>query len=539
MNNKIVNKPKIVWKPFPGSQTDFLACPADEILYHGTRGPGKTAAQLMKFMKYVGKGYGSHWKGLLIDRQYNNLQDIVNKTKELFPLIYPSATFKNSKGNYEWTFPEGETLIFRQAEKLADYSKFHGQEFPFLAFNELTYYGTPDLYDAMKSINRSGFSPKVNSPRLTEKDIVMISNCDELDEPYPDEIQEKILPDIPLIVISTSNPSGPGHTWVKRRFIDAGDPGEIVKKHTEVYNPRNRQKEMVTTTQCHIFGSYKENIYLDPKYIADLENIKDLNKKKAWLGGDWGVTAGGALDDLWRSNIHVLPQFIVPEDWEIKRSFDWGSTHPFSVGFWAISNGENITIGSKVYNFKRGSRIRIAEIYGVEHVKEGDGVYRPNYGSNKGMRLSAKEIARQINDFEEEMIENGWVSRKFSPGPADGQIYAVNEASTKCIADMMKEEGIEWYPADKSPGTRKIGLEIIRNGLENAVNGEGAGLYVTKNCEAFIQTVPPISRDPRPGKEDDVDTTSEDHVYDEVRYMMLDDKQSFVSSANLLTSFAR
>ena len=32
---------KIVWKPHPGSQVLALSCPADEILYHGTRGPGK------------------------------------------------------------------------------------------------------------------------------------------------------------------------------------------------------------------------------------------------------------------------------------------------------------------------------------------------------------------------------------------------------------------------------------------------------------------------------------------------------------------
>ena len=32
---------KIVWKPHPGSQVLALSCPADEILYHCTRGPGK------------------------------------------------------------------------------------------------------------------------------------------------------------------------------------------------------------------------------------------------------------------------------------------------------------------------------------------------------------------------------------------------------------------------------------------------------------------------------------------------------------------
>lgn len=37
---------KAVWTPQPGSQELFLACPVFEVLYEGTRGPGKTDALL-------------------------------------------------------------------------------------------------------------------------------------------------------------------------------------------------------------------------------------------------------------------------------------------------------------------------------------------------------------------------------------------------------------------------------------------------------------------------------------------------------------
>ena len=85
-----------------------------------------------------------------------------------------------------------------------------------------------------------------------------------------------------------------------------------------------------------------------------------------------------------------------------------------------------------------------------------------------------------------------------------------------------------WYAADKSKGTRKNGLELIRIALENVNQGEGPGLYVMDNCGAFLTTVPNIPLDD--DDLDDVDTASEDHVYDEVRYMVLDNKPVYAGS---------
>ena len=54
----------VVVKPQEGSQSLSISCPCDEILYEGTRGPGKTAAQLLRFRRLVGVGYGAFWIGL-------------------------------------------------------------------------------------------------------------------------------------------------------------------------------------------------------------------------------------------------------------------------------------------------------------------------------------------------------------------------------------------------------------------------------------------------------------------------------------------
>ena len=65
---------------------------------------------------------------------------------------------------------------------------------------------------------------------------------------------------------------------------------------------------------------------------------------KAMLQGDWNIVSGGALDDLWRSDVHVLPRFRIPFSWRLDRTFDWGSSTPFSVGWWAEANGEEAVL---------------------------------------------------------------------------------------------------------------------------------------------------------------------------------------------------
>lgn len=504
--------PAIAWKPLEGSQALVMGCPCEEILYHGTRGPGKTAAQIAYFVGRCGIGYRAKWRGVIFDREYKNLDDIVAKSLEMIPLIFPGARFLASKSDLKWVFPDGEELLFRHIKKPKDYHNYHGHEYPFIGWNELTKYPTSELYNSMKSCNRSSFVPALHSPQLTDADRRIMAECLALDEPIPSDVSQRLLPDIPLVTFSTTNPHGPGHNWVKRKFIDKAPPGVPIRTQSFVFNPRTQQEEIVTTTQVHIFGSYKENKFLDVKYVAGLNAIKDPNKRRAWLGGDWSITSGGALDDLWKPGTHILPRFIVPKAWRLTRSFDWGSTHPFSVGFWAIANGEEITLpnGKKFCPFK-GSLIRFGEIYGCEHVKDDMGKLRPEYGTNKGIRASAREVARRIKEFEEELKDDGWIESKVTDGPADGQIFNVNESESLSIGRLMESEGVTWYAADKSAGTRKNGLELVRIALENANQGEGPGVYVMGNCEAFIETVPGLPRDE--DDLDDIDTTAEDHCF--------------------------
>lgn len=493
----------IIWQPLAGSQQLALTSPADDTLHEGSRGGGKTDVQLMKFRRFVGQGYGQFWRGIIFDREYKSLDDIINKSKRWFPQFKDGAKFLSSQGQLKWVWPTGEELLFRHMKKESDYDNYHGHEYPYIGWNELTKYPTSACFDAMMSCNRSSFIPEIHTPKDVHGRFLTANRLP--------------LPEIPLIVHSTTNPYGAGHNWVKRKYIDPTKAGQIVRNHTEVFNPRTQKIETVRRTRVRLFSSYKENIYLSPLYVAELENISDPNKRAAWLEGDWDVTAGGAFDDLWKKSTHQVPRFKVPKGWKVTRSFDWGSSHPFSVGWWAISTGEEVEMpDGSTRCFPKGSLIRCHELYGAMSFN------RQRFGHNKGCKKSAREIAKEINEIEAKLVKEGWVPSLPVAGPADGQIYGVNEKESGSIASKMEEEGVYWYAADKKAGSRVNGFELVRDMMNCAAKGEGAGLYVMDHCEAFIETVPTLPRDE--DKPDDVDTEAEDHVYDDTRYMVLDEK---------------
>lgn len=447
----------IIWQPNAGSQALFLACPAWECLLHGTRGGGKSDALLMDFAQEVGAGYGAAWRGVLFRRSYKQLADIVARTRKWFPLIFPKAKFNES--DLVWKFETGEQLLLRYLSRPADYDEYHGWEIPWLGYDELTTHPTSEAYEKMKMCSRSS------------------------------------MPGMPRRIRATTNPMGVGHNWVKHYFVDPAPSGRLFGEAGQ--------------RRCHIFSSLEENPALmlnDPEYIKKLESIADPNLKKAWRYGSWDVVSGGMFDDLWRPDVHVISPFKIPKQWHVDRSFDWGSSAPFSVGWWAQSDGSQIEIEpGKLKTFPKGTLFRIAEWYGW------------NGEPNEGVRMIAPEIARGVLEREK------FIPHKIEAGPADTAIFDVVNGTS--IADQMGLAGVSWKRADKSPGSRVARWEKMRTYLHNALPKEdgtpmeGPGLFIFETCRQFIRTVPVLPRDEK--KIDDIDTAAEDHIADETGYRIL------------------
>jgi len=465
-----------VREPIPGSSQElFVRCPIEEILLCGTRGAAKSESVLMKFAQHCGRGYDAFWQGLIFRREFKHLHDIVQKAKQWFPLMAYKPRFYESASTYKFVWPRGEQLLFRHFKGPGDYDSFHGHEYPFQAWEELTGWPDPEGYILMQSCMRTSYVPENN---------VIVPG----------------LP-IPMHQCATTNPSGVGHNWVKRRW-NLPNYGQVIT------DPDTGLKRIA------IFGTLAENPHVDPRYVQRIRAIKEPNKRKAWVYGSWDITSGGMFDDIWDSAKHILRPFRIPHSWTVDRAFDWGSAKPFSVGWWATSDGSEATMadGSK-RTFPAGSKFRIFEWYGAEDDQDNVGLH---YTSDKIARGILERDKFVVTHFGQEHRDR--YALNIRPGPADSSIFDTIDRVN--IARDMAKLGVRWKKADKRPGSRKNGWAVIRGMLEATVeNRDTPHLYTFDTCPHFIRLFPIL---PRSEKDlDDVDTEAEDHIGDETRYEIL------------------
>lgn len=298
-------------------------------------------------------------------------------------------------------------------------------------------------------------------------------------------------------IVAGSNPGGIGHNWVKATFIDPAKPMEIVPQA----KAEGGMRRQYIPAKLADNPTLREN---DPDYEDRLEGLGNAALVRAMKDGDWNIVAGGMFDDVWDESRHVLKPFQIPESWRVDRSFDWGSSKPFSVGWWAESDGtEAVMADGTRRTFPRGTLFRIAEWYGWTG--------RPN----EGLKMSDAGIADGIVTRQ---VDLGITSR-VRPGPADSSIF--DETNGDSPAKIQERHKVRWEKADKSPGSRKRGWQLIRGRLlaGKAERMEEPGLFVFENCRQFIRTVPVLPRSDRDS--DDIDTDAEDHVADEARYRVL------------------
>lgn len=418
---------EVAWTPHPGSQALFTACPVYEALYHGTRGPGKTDALLMDYLRDVGRGYGPAWRGILFRVEAKQMEDVRARCQKWVPRIFPHASYVGGAAD-KWRFPEGEELLLRHMKRPEDYWKYHGHEYPWIGWEELTNWPTGECYHVMKSTSRCS------------------------------------TPGVPRRYRATCNPYGPGHNWIKAYFIDQAPPGEpFVPQRTVQEVAGVELEEPAEPLQAvHLLGHYSENRTLmeaQPDYAQNIAaSARNPEQARAWLAGDWDIVAGGMFDDVWSRRVHVHPGWALtatPASWRLDRSFDWGSSAPFSVGWWAESDG-TVAPDGRVY--PRGTLFRIAEWYGWHQG-------RPNVG----LRMDDTAIARGIREREQR-----WgLAGRVKPGPADASIFNA-DPGRESIADVMSKHGVRWTEADKKPGSRVAGWQAVRRMLGEAMTLEEA-----------------------------------------------------------------
>ena len=84
------------------------------------------------------------------------------------------------------------------------------------------------------------------------------------------------------------------------------------------------------------------------------------------------------------------------------------------------------------------------------------------------------------------------------------------------LAEQMIQKGCRWRPSDRSGGSRIAGKNELHRRLQVDEFSEEPRLVFFNTCTNLISQLPIIPLDKR--NPEDIDTKSEDHLYDALRY---------------------
>jgi hypothetical protein len=435
----------ILWQPQAGPQTALLACPVFEVFYGGARGGGKTESSIGDWLQHSSL-YGEHAIGIFFRRKLVQLAEVIARTKQLFKKLGA----KYNEQQKTWTMANGARLKFAYLEKDVDAEEYQGHSYTRVYVEEVTNFPSPNPINKLRATLRSGAG-------------------------------------VPTGMRLTGNPGGPGHNWVKARYINPNKAGyQIITESTEL----EMDDEVITVSLDRVFIPSKlgDNVLLmrnDPTYVLRLRQSGSEALVKAWLDGNWDIVDGAFFDE-WDDERHVLETQLwlprIPPSALRFRSFDWGSARPFSVGWYAVSDG--------TWGLPKNALVKFSEWYGA-------------CGPNKGLKMTAEQVADGIKIREADM------KIRINYGVADPAIYIRDGGPS--IGENMAVRGVTWRRADNK---RIAGASQMRGRMQ----GEDGRpmLYFLDCCEDSIRTIPVLQHDE--DNLEDVDTTAEDHSYDETRY---------------------
>lgn len=279
----------------------------------------------------------------------------------------------------------------------------------------------------------------------------------------------------------TSNPNGPGRAWVKRRFVDKAESGTTHSYYLDT--PLGKLRK----TSKWINSKTTDNpviVNRDPGYLAWLASLPEL-LRRAWQDGDWNVAEGVAFPDF-DAKIHVIKPFEIPQNWLKFRACDWGFTSMAVCLWFACDEDNNIYI----------------------------------YREYKTKLVTADRFAANVLQLEK--------TDKVRYGIIDGSAGDQRGISGPTVDEQMRLMGCIWRYADKSPGSRIAGKNLIHRYLSVDEFTLRPKLLVFENCKELIEELSSLPIDKNDAE--DVDTDCADHAYDALRY-------GIMSRPNIVSAF--
>lgn len=449
---------EIIWDAQP-RQAAFISCPCDDVAFGGARGGGKSDGVIGDWASHEDM-YHEHAIGLALRRERTQLVELIERAKQI---LIPIGHKWHEQDKY-FRGPNGGRLRFAYLENDNDADAYQGHGYTRIYFEEIGTFPSESPVAKLTATLRSGNG-------------------------------------VPCQMKSTCNPGGPGHQWVKARYKLDTNPGGMEIYRFEYTNPFTKKK--IEKTRVFIPSKVVDNKYLGDDYVANLFQVGSENLVKAWLSGDWSVIEGAFFPE-WSNDRHVIRPFEIPASWMRFRSMDWGSARPFSVGWWAVV-GDARTVagfGGVPVLLPRGAIVRYREWYGAS-------------SPNVGLKLTAEAVADGIIERERHEPRGIDGQSAISYGVLDPAAFSSDGGPS--IAERMFTRKVMFRRADNARISARGamgGWDQLRARLVG--DGERPMIYFFDTCRDSIRTLPALQHDTT--RAEDVDTESEDHAPDEIRY---------------------
>ena len=260
---------QINWK-ITEKQKSFISATADEVMFGGAAGGGKSYVQVIDAFLFALKYPGS--KQLILRRTFGELEKSIIRT---VLGLYPRELFKYNSSAHTGRFYNGSIIDFGYLAAENDVYQYQSAEYDVIRFDELTHF--------------------------TEHQYIYLLSRVRGANGYPKQVK------------SSTNPGHVGHQWVKKRFVDPAPKGE------KIFRGGDGLKRLF------IPALLTDNHFLmqsDPAYKQRLMAMPE-RERKALLDGDWNVFEGQYFEEF-GTETHVCDPFPIPREWRRYRAIDYG-----------------------------------------------------------------------------------------------------------------------------------------------------------------------------------------------------------------------
>jgi hypothetical protein len=268
------------WISSMGPQTWMLLCPYDEILVGGRRGGGKSAGLIAWFAMgdlsledddparatYLNDPY---YRGLILRKESSANVEFIDECRDFFRPFNCKAVDDpvRFEFNTDKTGKPGAIIYTNHLNNTEAFEKYRGWGITKIGIEELVQIESEDSY-----LRLLGSLRGKKQQRIVNGKSRALLRCQ---------------------ILSTTNPDGPGASWVKARFVKAQSKGVQIPWNTPFRSP------VSGLSRIFIPMRLQENPYLrDNKQYLSMLLEQSPTKQRQWIDGDWDAAAGKFFVDF-------------------------------------------------------------------------------------------------------------------------------------------------------------------------------------------------------------------------------------------------